>query len=97
MLEFEWDPAKAKTNLTKHRIGFDEAATVFGDSLGITTFDPDHSGEENRYITVGMSRKGRLMMVGHTDRDDRIRIISARELSRAEREAYENEIRKRKG
>lgn len=96
MVEFEWDPEKAKANLGKHRVGFSEASTVFGDPLGITIFDPHHSEEEERYITIGMSRTGRLLMVAHTDRGGRIRIINARVLSRAEREAYENEIQRRK-
>lgn len=97
MMQFEWDPAKAKTNAGKHRIDFNEASTVFGDPLGITIFDPDHSEEEDRYITIGMSRAGRLLMIAHADRGDRIRIISARELGRKERDVYENEIEKRKG
>ena len=95
MIEFEWDPKKARANLLKHRIRFAEAATVLRDPLAITVFDPDHSQEEDRYITVGMSEHGRALMVAHTDRGNRIRIISARALSRAEREQYEEEIRKR--
>ena len=95
MIEFEWDPKKAGANLLKHRISFAEAATILCDPLGITIFDPDHSQEEDRYITVGMSEHGRALMVAHTDRGNRIRIISARALSRAEREQYEKEIRKR--
>jgi len=97
MIEFEWDPSKAKTNLRKHRVAFHEAATVLRDSLAITIFDPDHSQEEDRYITVGASVRGRILMVAHTDRENRTRIISARELTRAEREAYENEVKRRKG
>lgn len=95
MIEFEWDPGKAKTNLSKHGVGFAEAATVFQDPLSITTFDPDHSEDEDRYITVGRSEQGRAVIVAHTDRDDRTRIISARELTRAEREQYEKEIERR--
>ncbi|MBN2314350.1 MAG: BrnT family toxin [Sedimentisphaerales bacterium] len=95
MIEFEWDPKKARANLQKHRINFAEAATVLSDPLGITVFDPDHSQEEDRYITVGISERGRALMVAHTDRDCRIRIISARVLSRTEREQYEKEVRKR--
>jgi uncharacterized DUF497 family protein len=95
MIEFEWDPKKARANLLKHRISFAEAATVFRDPLGITIFDPDHSQAEDRYITVGLSDRGRALMVAHTDRDYRIRIISARALSRVEREQYEEEIHKR--
>ena len=97
MIEFEWDPKKAESNLRKHQLSFPEAATVFGDPLGITVFDPDHSEEEGRYITVGASAAGRLLMIAHTDRGDKVRIISARELTRAERKEYEEEIERRKG
>lgn len=95
MIEFEWDPKKARANRLKHRVRFAEAATALRDPLGITIFDPDHSQAEDRYITVGMSDRSRPIMVAHADRDNRIRIISARTLSRAEREQYEEEIRKR--
>ncbi|MEN6575561.1 MAG: BrnT family toxin [Phycisphaerales bacterium] len=94
-MEFEWSPEKAATNLRKHGVGFVEAATVLRDPLGMTIFDPDHSMDENRYLTVGMSSRGRAVMVAHTDRGDTIRIISARELTRAERKAYEEEIERR--
>ena len=97
MIDFEWDPAKAMANLRRHRVSFSEAATVFSDPLGITVCDPDHSQEEDRNITIGASTAGRLLMIAHTERGDRIRIISARELTRAEREAYEEEIERRKG
>lgn len=97
MIDFEWDVIKAKTNLRKHRVAFSEAATVLRDGLSITIYDPDHSAEEDRYITIGTSINGHLLMVAHTDRTDRTRIISARELTRKEREAYENEIQRRKG
>lgn len=93
-MEFEWDPKKAAKNLREHRVSFNEAATVFGDPLGTTAADPDHSLAEDRYITVGMSNRRRLVMVSHTERGERIRIISARELTRAEREAYEEETQK---
>ncbi len=93
-MEFEWDPKKAARNFRKHRVSFNEAATVFGDSLGTTVPDPDHSLAEDRYITVGMSSRGRFVIVAHTERGERIRIISARELSRAERKAYEEETKK---
>jgi len=95
MIQFEWNPAKAKTNLRKHGVAFREAATVLRDPLGITIFDPDHSDEEDRFITFGFSAAGRLLMVAHTERGERIRIISARGLTRAEREAYEQEIQRR--
>ena len=97
MIDFEWDPRKARANLRKHGVTFHDAATVLRDPLGVTIYDPDHSGEEDRYITIGTSGGGRLLMVAHTDRGDRIRIINARELTRAEREAYESEIKRRKG
>lgn len=93
-MEFEWDPKKAAKNLRKHRVSFNEAATVFGDILGTTMPDPDHSLVEDRYITVGMSSRRRLVMVAHTERGERVRIISARELTQAEREAYEEETQK---
>ena len=82
-VEFEWDPRKAAKNLRNHRVSFNEAATVFGDPLGTTAPDPDHSLIEDRYITVGMSSRRRLVMVAHTERGERIRIISARGLTRA--------------
>jgi len=93
-VEFEWNPKKAARNLRKHRVSFSEAATVFGDRLGTTVSDPDHSLAEDRYITVGMSSRRRLLMVAHTERGERIRIINARELTRAERDAYEEETKK---
>jgi len=93
-VEFEWNPRKAAKNFRKHRISFNEAATVFGDSLGTTVPDPDHSLAEDRYITIGMSSRARLVMIAHTERGERIRIISARELTRTERKAYEEETKK---
>jgi hypothetical protein len=88
-VEFEWDPAKAAENLRKHEVSFHEAATVFGDFLGVTAADPDHSAEEHRLITVGRSSRGRLLMVAHVERRERIRVISARRLTSRERKAYE--------
>lgn len=70
-------------------MSFAEAATIFEDDLSVTIYDPDHSEDEDRYITIGLSNRGRLLMVAHTERGDTIRIISARELTSAEREAYE--------
>ena len=90
MLEFEWDPEKAASNLKKHGVSFEEAATVFRDQLSLTFYDPDHSVDEDRYITIGTSTDGRLIIVSHTDRDDHIRIISARNATRRERKMYEN-------
>jgi hypothetical protein len=88
-MEFDWDPNKATSNLRRHNISFGEAATVFSDPLSTTVPDPDHSLDEDRSITVGLSHRGRLLMVAHTERGDRIRIISARELTRTERAQYE--------
>lgn len=90
-MNFEWNPRKADINLRKHRVSFVEAATVFGDDLAITVPDPDHSIDEERYITIGWSNRHRLLMVAHADRGNRIRIISARELTRREQKAYEEE------
>lgn len=88
-MTFEWDEQKAAINLTKHGVSFDEAKTVFADPLFIDFYDPDHSSEENRYIIVGASDSGRLLMVSYTEREDAARLISARELAAAERKAYE--------
>ncbi len=88
-IQFEWDPNKAIENLQKHRVAFEEAATVFGDHMSVTVPDPDHSTEEDRFITVGSSNQSRLLMIAHTERGDSIRIISARELTPRERRQYE--------
>jgi uncharacterized protein len=90
-MKFEWDPRKAAENLRKHDVSFAEAATVFNDELSVTIHDPDHSAEEDRYLIIGWSDRRRLLMVAHTDRQNRVRIISARELTRAERKTYEQE------
>jgi hypothetical protein len=90
-MKFEWDPQKAEANFKKHGISFQEAATVFGDPLAITFPDPDHSEEENRQITFGLSLQKRLMVVSHTQRRNRTRIISARPISRKERVIYEED------
>lgn len=91
LIDFEWDPTKAQRNLYKHGVSFDEGATVFLDPLGITVHDPSHSRQESRYLTIGSTSMGRMIVLSHTDRQGRIRIISARELTRKERKAYENE------
>lgn len=88
-MEFEWDPDKAVVNLRKHSISFQEAATVFGDSLSVTFPDPDHSIGEDRYVIIGISGSGQLLVVSHTDRGSRTRIISARRATRQERRFYE--------
>jgi uncharacterized DUF497 family protein len=88
-LTFEWDPRKARSNLAKHGIGFEGASTLFGDPLSLTIPDPEHSLGEKRYITMGSTFNGKLLVVVHTDRGDNIRIISARRASRRERKLYE--------
>ena len=88
-MEFEWDPTKATTNKLKHGVSFGEATTVFGDPLAITYADPDHSEDECRFLTFGVSRKDRLLVVSHANRQDRVRIINAREVTRNERKIYE--------
>jgi uncharacterized DUF497 family protein len=88
-MKFEWDSRKAKRNFAKHRVSFEEATTVFLDPLSATGDDPDHSANEDRFITVGLSSSGRLLTVSHTERDDSIRIISARRSTKEEREVYE--------
>lgn len=91
-MEFEWNPDKAVINLRKHGISFQEAATVFDDSLSVTFPDPDHSIGEDRYVIIGVSRSGQLLVVSHTDRGNRTRIISARRAARQERRFYEEGI-----
>ena len=88
-MQFEWDTAKAAENLAKQGVSFEEAATVFLDTLSVTGPDPDHSVGEERFITFGISTSGRLLVVAHTDRGDTIRIISARPATRGERKIYE--------
>jgi len=88
-VQFEWDRRKAKSNLKKHDISFQEAATVFGDELSITFDDPDHSLDEHRLLTFGLSRTGKAIIVSHTERGKSMRIISAREMTKQERQIYE--------
>jgi uncharacterized protein len=88
--QFEWDDAKAASNFSKHGVTFGEAGTVFDDPLSITYDDPDHSDDEERFLTIGASAAGRVVIVSHTDRGGRIRIISARVASRSERKGYED-------
>jgi hypothetical protein len=85
----EWDPYKAKRNLAKHKVSFEEAETSLLDPLAKTAADPDHSSDERRFITFGLSAKQRLLVVSFTWRGDSIRIISARLATRREREIYE--------
>ena len=89
-MEFEWDDAKAEANLRKHGVAFAEAATAFGDPLAITFYDPAHSDDEDRFLTIGLSEGGRVVILSHTDREESVRIISAREATRGERKGYED-------
>lgn len=90
-MKYEWDKTKAKANLRKHQISFEEAKTVFEDLLALTIQDESHSFEEKRFITVGESIAGRLILVCHTFGGENVRIISARKPTRGERKRYENE------
>jgi uncharacterized DUF497 family protein len=88
-VRFEWNALKAAANLRRHGVSFDEASTVFFDPLSATGDDPDHSLDERRFVTFGMSSSGRLLVVAHAEHDDAIRIITARLATRAERKLYE--------
>jgi len=90
-MNFEWDSEKAAENLERHGVSFEEAATAFGDPLSITISDPDHSETENRFILLGMTFRGRLVVVVHTDRGENVRLISARLTTWRERQSYEQE------
>lgn len=90
-MRFQWDPTKARKNLDKHGVSFDEAASVFHDPLAATGADPDHSEGEERMLTFGLSSVGRLLVVAHTERGDAIRIISARVATQHERRIYEED------
>ncbi len=86
---FEWDEEKARQNLQKHRVSFEEATTVFSDPFSLTIDDPLHSTKEERFVILGYSEVQRLLVVVHTDRGDNIRIISARPATQHERQLYE--------
>lgn len=88
-IKFDWDPGKARRNLRKHRIDFNEGSTVFADTLSITISDPDHSDGEDRWVTVGLSNRYRLLVVVHTEEDETIRIISVRTANPIERKKNE--------
>ena len=88
-MKVEWDPGKAKSNLRKHGVSFEEASAALSDPMAATGADPDHSIAEDRFITFGVSKTGRLLVIAHTDAGDTIRIISARKASKGERELYE--------
>jgi uncharacterized DUF497 family protein len=88
-VELEWDNEKAASNLKKHGVSFEEGATIFNDPEIATIFDPDHSEDEERYISIGTSVQGHLLVIVHTEREERIRLISCRKPTNAERKAYE--------
>ena len=88
-MEFEWNPDKAELNIEKHGVSFQEATTVFNDSLSVTFPDPDHSIGENRYVIIGVSWFGQLLVVAHTNRGEKVRIIIARKATRQEKRFYE--------
>lgn len=92
VLGFEWDEDKAQANLKKHRVGFDEAVTVFADPFSATIPDPDHSANEQRYVDIGRSDRGRVLVVVYTERGAKIRIISCRKATPSERRLYEEGI-----
>ena len=92
MLQFEWDQHKSEKNIAIRRISFDEASTSFGDPHSLTIYDPVHSEQEERFILIGLSYKSRLLTIVHTERGDRIRIISARKATKNERKQYEKKI-----
>ncbi len=93
-MTYEWDTAKAAANFRKHNVSFAEAASVFLDPLALTFDDPDHSEEENREITIGVSNKERALFVSHCFRGDSLRIISARKATKREKTQYAQKIRK---
>jgi uncharacterized DUF497 family protein len=88
-MDFEWDPEKDRTNQKKHGVGFAEASTALADALSLTRPDPAHSTGEYRFLTLGYTTSGRLVVVAHADRERRVRIISARHATAAERKNYE--------
>ena len=88
-LQFEWDHRKEVSNRKKHGVSFDEARTVFDDPVYVDFYDPDHSYDEHRYIIIGQAQRGWLLIVSYTERENLVRLISAREVTRGEREAYE--------
>ena len=96
MLLFEWDLNKAKRNLRIHSVSFDEASTVFGDTLSLTIYDPLHSGEEDRLVLIGSSYKNRVLTIVHTESGDKIRIITARKATKNERKQYEENAKRSK-
>jgi uncharacterized DUF497 family protein len=94
MFLFEWDPNKVRRNIETHGMSFDEASTVFSDTLSLTIYDPLHSDKEDRFIIIGNSCKNHLLVIVHTDRGDKIRIISARKATKKERKQYEENAKR---
>lgn len=92
-MQFEWDEEKAEINLRKHKVDFQEAKSVFGDPFSITIDDPDHSKEEQRFIDIGTSASGKLLVIVYTERENKIRIISCRKATHMERRKYEKQIK----
>ncbi len=92
-MPFEWDEEKAEVNLKKHKVGFEEAKSVFGDLFSITVDDPDHSMEEQRFIDIGKSASGKLLVVVYTERGSKTRIISCRKATPAEHRKYEEQFK----
>lgn len=90
-MKFEWDENKARSNFSKHKVSFDEAKTVFDDSLYVEFYDPVHSTDENRYLALGQSNRKRLIVVSHSKRGSSVCLISARTATRKERRNYEEE------
>lgn len=88
---FDWDPEKARTNLSKHKVSFEEAGSVFSDPMAYSFPDPDHSNEEDRTITIGYSLSNRMLIVSHSDSEEVTRIISARPVTKGESLIYEEE------
>jgi len=89
-LQFEWDNEKSVLNIKKHNVSFKEASTVFKDSFSLSFYDPNHSIEEDRYILIGISQNENFLVIAYTERNDKIRIISARKGNKKERESYES-------
>ena len=94
MLLFEWDLNKARKNIKSHDVSFDEASTVFSDTLSVTINDPLHSDDEDRFVLIGNSSNNRLLLVVHTERGNKIRIISARKATKNERKQYEENAKR---
>ena len=90
-MQFEADPIKAAQNLKKHKVSFEEAASVFGDAMTLTFTDPDHSVGEARWLMFGLSSKGRVLTVIYTERRGKVRLVSARTATKHERKIYEED------